>query len=246
MTEMENPQTEEENDDFGGQPMTNAARIPTVVLLDISGSMSGKPIKQLNKAIKQYKDEIGEDYKTEKAVDISIVTFGDGDATIEQSFAEISDWQPTELSAGGNTPMCEALIKGVNHMEEYRNKLNDNNTPTKKGLVWVLTDGKPTDDNKSWKNSNTDTYWDKAKSLVKQGTDKGDLLFYFVGIGPKADMDKLEELANAAPDADRFEGERAQTLELDEGMFQEFFQVLSESQRAQERGDDNTDINTQE
>lgn len=246
MTEMENPQADEENDDFGEQQMTNAARIPTVVLLDISGSMSGKPINQLNEALEQYKKEIGEDYKTEKAVDISIVTFGDGDATIDQSFTEMSNWQPTELSAGGSTPMCEALIKGVNHMEEYRNHLNDSNTPTKKGLVWVLTDGKPTDENQSWKNSNTETYWNKAKSLVKQGTDKGDLLFYFVGIGSNADMSKLEELADAAPDADRFEGERAQTLELDEGMFQEFFKVLSESQRAQDRGEDGTDINAQE
>jgi DNA-binding IclR family transcriptional regulator len=54
---------------------------------------------------------------------------------------------------------------------------------------------------------------------------------------------KLEELADAAPDD---KSERARVFELEEGMFQEFFRIMTESQRAQERGDDDPDIDVQD
>jgi uncharacterized protein YegL len=223
--------------EFGEQPPTNVARVPTLLLLDVSGSMSQKTtdengtkrlkIEQLNDGLQLFKKEIAGDFKAERAVDISVVPFG-GDVSVEQPFTEISDWQPPQLSAGGGTPMCEALVKGATHLRDYRNHLRDNNVPLKKALVWVLTDGRPTDD--------SGQRWDKAQAVVEDGTDDGELLFYGVGIGDDARTDTLDDLASAAPD-----DSKVKVFQLEEGMFQEFFRIVSESAQSQSEGGDSDD-----
>jgi len=229
--------SQESQTDFGEQQPTNVAHVPTLLLLDTSHSMNKRSedsegnrqarIDHLNEGLDLFKREIAGDFKTERAVDISLVTFG-GDVSIEQEFTEIEDWQPSNLDASGNTPLCEALVKGSNHLEDYRNHLRDNNVPLKKALVWILTDGRPTDDSGSM--------WDKAQTVVEDGTENGELLFYSVGIGDDADMSRLEDLASAAPDESK-----THVFQLEEGMFQEFFEIVSESAQAQSEGGDADD-----
>jgi uncharacterized protein YegL len=220
--------------EFAEQPPTNVAHVPTLLLLDTSHSMTHetadeegterRKIDQLNDGLELFKQEVEEDFKTERAVDISLVTFG-GDVSVEQEFSEIDDWQPPTLSAGGGTPLCEALVKGANHLRDYRNQLRDDKVPLKKALVWVLTDGRPTDDQGS--------LWDKAQTVVEDGTENGELLFYGVGIGDEADTDRLDDLASAAPDESK-----VNTFKLESGMFREFFRIVSESAQAQSQGGD--------
>ncbi|WP_246986884.1 vWA domain-containing protein [Halorientalis marina] len=229
MSENQDSQAE-----FADQPPTNVARVPTLLLLDTSRSMDQKTkdedgnrrpkIDQLNEGLKLFKQEIDDDFKAERAVDISLVTFG-GDVSVEQEFSEIEDWQPPNLSASGGTPLCEALVKGANHLRDHRNDLRDDKVPLKKALVWVLTDGRPTDDRGS--------KWDKAQTVVEDGTEDGELLFYAVGIGEEANMSKLEDLASAAPDESK-----VNTFQLESGMFKEFFRIVSESAQAQSEGGD--------
>ncbi|MBO9633495.1 MAG: hypothetical protein J7578_10300, partial [Chitinophagaceae bacterium] len=51
-------------------------RCPCVLLLDTSGSMSGKPIAQLNEGIQTLKKELLADPLASKRVEIAVVTFG--------------------------------------------------------------------------------------------------------------------------------------------------------------------------
>jgi len=232
MSENQNAQAE-----FANQPPTNVARVPTLLLLDTSHSMNQqtkdedgnkrKKIDQLNDGLQLFKQEIDDDFKAERAVDVSLVTFG-GDVSVEHEFSEIGDWQPPNLSASGGTPLCEALVKGANHLRDYRNHLRDDNVPLKKALVWVLTDGRPTDDSGS--------LWDKAQTVVEDGTEDGELLFYGVGIGDGADTSKLYDLASAAPDESK-----VNVFQLESGMFKEFFRIVSESAQAQSEGGDADD-----
>lgn len=232
MSENQNAQAE-----FANQPPTNVARVPTLLLLDTSHSMNQqtkdedgnkrKKIDQLNDGLQLFKQEIDDDFKAERAVDVSLVTFG-GDVSVEHEFSEIGDWQPPNLSASGGTPLCEALVKGANHLRDYRNHLRDDNVPLKKALVWVLTDGRPTDDGGS--------LWDKAQTVVEDGTEDGELLFYGVGIGDGADTSKLDNLASAAPDESK-----VNVFQLESGMFKEFFRIVSESAQAQSEGGDADD-----
>jgi hypothetical protein len=51
-------------------------RCPCVLLLDISGSMQGAPIAQLNAGLTVYHDELAADSLAAKRVEVAIVTFG--------------------------------------------------------------------------------------------------------------------------------------------------------------------------
>jgi len=48
----------------------------TVLVLDISGSMSGEKIAALNDGLKTFKDEVSKDELAAKRVDLAVVTFG--------------------------------------------------------------------------------------------------------------------------------------------------------------------------
>jgi hypothetical protein len=95
--------------EFAEQPPTNVVHVPTRLLLDTSHSMTHetadedgterRQIDQLNDGLELFKQEVEDGFKTERAVDISLVTFG-GDVSVGQEFSEIDDWQPPTLSAG--------------------------------------------------------------------------------------------------------------------------------------------------
>ena len=46
-----------------------------VLLLDVSGSMSGEPIWNLNKAIRRFNEQVRPDDIAKKRVDVAVVTF---------------------------------------------------------------------------------------------------------------------------------------------------------------------------
>jgi uncharacterized protein YegL len=221
--------SESEGTNVGEEPATHMDTVPVLLLADTSWSMSNETeddsgekrakIEQLNDGLQTFKQEIEGDYTTKQAVEVALVTFGDNVET-KQDFIDIQDWQPPQLDASGNTPLCEALIRGAHVVEDHRNALRDENTPLKKALVWLFTDGEATDE---------DEHLDTAKDVIEKGTEKGedsgDMLFYLAGVGDEADIDFLDELSSAASVDDR-----AKVFEIGgKGMFDELFQAVSES-----------------
>lgn len=51
-------------------------RCPCVLLLDVSGSMQGQAISQLNAGLQLYKDELASDSLAAKRVEVAIISFG--------------------------------------------------------------------------------------------------------------------------------------------------------------------------
>lgn len=62
-----------ETHDFADNP---EPRCPCVLLLDVSGSMTGRPLDELNVGLTTFKDELTTDSLAMKRVEIGIVTFG--------------------------------------------------------------------------------------------------------------------------------------------------------------------------
>src|SRR5580658_8076240 len=60
-------------------------RVPCVLLLDVSGSMSGQPIAELNEGLVTLKDTLSADSLASKRAEIAIVTFG-GTVNVIQNF----------------------------------------------------------------------------------------------------------------------------------------------------------------
>src|SRR4051794_27398143 len=99
-------------------------RCPSVLILDISGSMQGEPIKQLQEGVAVYRDSLFGDGLARKRVEVAIVTFG-GAVEVVQSFTTAENFTPPALSARGDTPMGEAVSTSLKLLSdrktEYKN-----------------------------------------------------------------------------------------------------------------------------
>jgi uncharacterized protein YegL len=147
----------------------NEKHLACVILLDVSGSMSGEPIKQLNHAINLFKEKVAKDSIAKKTVDISIITFG---TTIDivQNFAPVMEMNSVALQTSGSTMMGAGLVKAVKAVKE-RNKFYDSlGTPVFKPWIFVVSDGGATDS------------LVEAVRLVKEEETKGKLKVIALGV----------------------------------------------------------------
>jgi len=94
-------------------------RVPCVLLLDTSGSMSGSPIAELNEGLITLKDTLSADSLARKRAEIAIVTFG-GVVTTIQDFVTAEQFQPPQLQTSGSTPMGQAIIQGLDMIAQRK------------------------------------------------------------------------------------------------------------------------------
>ncbi|WP_167768570.1 vWA domain-containing protein [Haloarcula amylovorans] len=225
------------NGDYGlGEVPPQIKRVPNLFLLDTSGSMrkettdsqgqKRRKIDQLNDGLELFNDEIGGDFEAREGVDVSVVTFGGG-VNAEQEFQPIKTaWVegsgPPKLSAGGMTPMCEAIVKGLENLNAYKDSVDQNNLGRHRALVWLLTDGRP--DNTSGSD------WDAAQQSIESFTQNETILFFGVGIGDEADIATLNDLVAGCPD------NATDVFQLEEGKFDKFFELASNSATQASKG----------
>ena len=88
-------------------------RTPCVILADVSGSMRGQRIDQLNAGLDALHRDLSSDLIALKLVELAVVTFG-STITVKQDIATAD--QITSLSglgASGSTPMGAAITKAL-------------------------------------------------------------------------------------------------------------------------------------
>lgn len=158
------------------------ARIPVCLLLDISSSMQGEPIRKLNEAIHLFSDEIKRNELVATKVEITVITFG-GTVQIETSFISADDYQPSNLHTKGLTPMGGAGELMLNVIESRRKLYKQHELSSYCPMGLMLTDGEP-----------TDAYKEVAQK-IKTMTANQKLLFYGIGIGD-ANMSVLSEFSD--------------------------------------------------
>ncbi|WOF16376.1 VWA domain-containing protein [Methanoplanus sp. FWC-SCC4] len=186
---------------------------PTILLLDISGSMTiSEKIVQLNEGIKTFKEEIESDELARKRVDLAVVTFGQK-VEVVQDFTSIDDFEPKELVADGLTPMGEAIKKSIEILENRKECYKTEGIDYYRPWIFMITDGEPTDMREG------DPMWEEVISMVHQGEKDGKFLFFAVGMD-SADLETLKKISpqGRAP------------IKLKENHFNEMFLWLSRSQ----------------
>ena len=194
-------------DDLVNNP---TARVPVCLCLDVSGSMEGDPIRELNEGVRQFYEAIREDEVALYAAEICIVTFGHKGAQCIVDFAGL-EHQPEApvLTANGMTPMGEAVNLALDLLEQRKNAYKDKGVDYYQPWLVLMTDGEPNGD----KN-------ELARSINRtvDMIDSKKLTIFPSGIGEDADMDTLA----------RFSPKRT-PLRLKGLCFREFFQWLSQS-----------------
>lgn len=120
-------------------------RLPVYILLDTSGSMYGEPIEAVKNGVQIMLSALrGNPYALETAF-LSIITFN---STAQQDvpLTELSNFQQPNLSASG----CTALGAALSLVTQKANAEVVKTTPDQKGdwkpLVFIMSDGEPTDD----------------------------------------------------------------------------------------------------
>lgn len=126
----------------GPLPPSNVCEphMPVVVLIDISGSMSGLAISNVEKSVNRFAADICKDPKAADRVDICVMSFNDS-VSIIQDWCPITEMKNVELSAGGGTNMSAALRKAVDKLRERSHLYEDNGIEVRMPYLIILTDG---------------------------------------------------------------------------------------------------------
>lgn len=186
------------------------ARVPVCLCLDISGSMVGDPIDELNKGVRLFYDAINEDEVAAYSAEISIVTFGGTKAECLADFASLQlQPQPPVLSAYGMTPMGEAVNLGLDLLEKRKDEYKDAGVDYFQPWLVLMTDGQPNGDNREFS---------RAVNRTVELVNAKKLTVFPIGIGREADMNALAQFSPKRP-----------PLRLQGLKFKEFFQWLSKS-----------------
>ena len=119
-----------------------AKPLPVILLLDVSDSMSGDKIRNLNDAVRDMLNTFSDSENGETEIHVAIITFG-AQVKLHQSLANASTIQWQDLSADGMTPLGAALQMAKAMIEDKDVVPSRAYRPT----VVLVSDGKPND---SW------------------------------------------------------------------------------------------------
>lgn len=120
-----------------------AKPLPVILLLDVSGSMGGEKIDNMNEAVRDMLDVFRGNETSETEIWVSIITFG-SEVTLHQPLASANNIQWQTLAAGGMTPLGVALEMAKAMIEDKDVVPSRAYRPT----VVLVSDGQPND---GWK-----------------------------------------------------------------------------------------------
>ncbi len=191
-------------------------RCPCLLLLDVSGSMEGAPITELNAGLKAFRDDLVADDLAAKRVEVACITFG-GSVQVATEFETADSFQPPWVKAGQNTPMGAAISTGIELVRLRKEVYRENGIAFYRPWIFLITDGAPTDE------------WGQAAKKVKAGETAKAFAFFAVGV-QGADMEILRKIAVREP------------LTLKGLHFRGLFQWLSNSMKSVSRSTPGDDV----
>lgn len=121
-------------------------RLPVYLLLDTSGSMNGEPIEAVKNGVQIMINSLRQNPQAIETAFISIITF-DSSARQVVPLTDLASFQMVDIKATGTTALGEALQLVSNCIDQEVAKTTTEKKGDWKPLVFIMTDGIPTD---SW------------------------------------------------------------------------------------------------
>lgn len=112
------------------------------LILDTSGSMSGQPIRELNRGLQEFYAAIEEDLIAANRLEVSITTFGSSIKTIQEP-ALIDNFDMPTLNIGGTTRLVDAVRQAMRKTEERKQWYKETGQPYYRPIMVLITDGEP-------------------------------------------------------------------------------------------------------
>lgn len=169
--------------------MNPSARVPVALCLDASGSMSGKPIAELNAGVAQFLGALRDDPIAESSAEVAVIAFSSiaqlcSDFTGLGQIAE----SPT-LKASGGTSLGEGVLMAIDALDRRKKEYQSVGVDYYQPFLVLMTDGQPT----------TAVHVQAAQQVRDlEGHDK--LVVFPIAIGSNADLSVLASFsAKRAP-----------------------------------------------
>jgi uncharacterized protein YegL len=155
-------------------------RLPVYLLLDTSGSMSGEAIEAVKNGVQVMISSLRQNPQAIETAFISIITF-DTEARQLVPLTDLASFQMVELKATGTTALGAALKLLSNRIDVELNKTTMEQKGDWKPLVFIMTDGVPTDD------------WQSGMAELKK---RKTALTVACAAGSKADTNALKQITD--------------------------------------------------
>ena len=179
-------------------------------VLDVSGSMAGDRINELNKALHTFYNEMLSDVTKKESLEISLITFSDV-VTIVQRPALLEDIVMPELETGGSTALVDGVMKAIEVVTERKEWYKQYAITYYRPWIILVTDGTP----------NPEQDIESLSKKIKEDIYEKRYNFLPIGVGEGVDMDVLEYIKGNIP-----------PMKLDSHGFSQFFRWLGASMGA--------------
>lgn len=134
-----------------------ARRLPVYLLLDCSGSMSGEPIEAVKEGIRSLVTDLKSDPQALETAYLSVITFN-SKAEQVMPLTELMQFEDPSIQARGATALGSALRLLRECIEREVRKSTAEQKGDWKPLVFMLTDGVPTDE------------WEEEAALLRRAS----------------------------------------------------------------------------
>ena len=115
-------------------------RCPCVLVVDVSSSMSGAPINELNSGIATFAQELKADLLASLRTEVAIVAFNHS-AWVERDFATADRFSPPKLDASGGTQIAPAVNLALDIIEKRKQMYRENGIDYYRPWLFLMTDG---------------------------------------------------------------------------------------------------------